>query len=62
MMTILQEGMFEKPKLMKLHLKTYFCLYAFICQQIRKINGFQDHGCCVWNLCIVFSLFGMLTL
>lgn len=35
---------------MKLYLKTYFCFYAFICQDKRKNRGFQDYGGCICNL------------
>lgn len=41
---------------MKLYLKTYFHLCAFICQEIRKNSGFQDCSGCICNLYICVFL------
>lgn len=43
---------------MKLYLKIYFYLYAFICQEIRKNSVFQDRGgsICNLNICLLADL------
>lgn len=41
---------------MRQYLKTYFCLYAFICEEERKNSGFQDRGGCICNLNICVFL------
>lgn len=43
---------------MKLYLKIYFCLYAFVCQEIRKNSAFQDRGgsICNLNICLLADL------